>query len=239
MLDNLFELSTLTRRFAKDRPLPSRTDCPELFEDGIARLSYLQAWNTVTGRFPLADAEVQKRLAVAISTTGSRLAREKRALSIDGYAPPYGAPLEPSDLLRSSSPSARTDDNSHPATGPYVCIFIPCETPYRHYLTRKEWERHVETEHMVSTWICPARGHESDLVEFKDRSAIEDHMVEVHGIDRSGVSYLAKSCERRPSIPRPAASATSVYLAAAVGLVPAGTISSTRWPTLASSPRNT
>ncbi|KAK6499962.1 hypothetical protein TWF481_010318 [Arthrobotrys musiformis] len=84
---------------------------------------------------------------------------------------------------------------------PYTCILPDCAQPSQSYLTRKDWEYHMDTEHgqLWSCFICEQLG---EFAEFYEEGGIIHHLRAKHGdaINIDEISMFVSASHR----PKPA-----------------------------------
>ncbi|EPS37492.1 hypothetical protein H072_8813 [Dactylellina haptotyla CBS 200.50] len=62
---------------------------------------------------------------------------------------------------------------------PYTCIFPGCLQPFQTYITRREWEIHLETEH-YQRWRCFVCNDRGEIIEFYDKIEMRNHIRKEH-----------------------------------------------------------
>ncbi|KAK6524506.1 hypothetical protein TWF281_011413 [Arthrobotrys megalospora] len=82
---------------------------------------------------------------------------------------------------------------------PYTCILLDCAQPFRFYLTRKDWENHINTEHGQS-WNCFVCKQLGEFAEFHEETSITHHLRTIHGdtvdIDEIPMFVSASQCSK-------------------------------------------
>ncbi|KAK6339373.1 hypothetical protein TWF718_008793 [Orbilia javanica] len=63
---------------------------------------------------------------------------------------------------------------------PYTCVFPDCQQPLQLYLTRKDWEQHIKTEH-GQLWVCAVCEQLGVTTEFSNEDDLVGHLRTIHG----------------------------------------------------------
>ncbi|KAF3315180.1 hypothetical protein TWF173_004071 [Orbilia oligospora] len=83
---------------------------------------------------------------------------------------------------------------------PYTCIFQDCQQPLQFYLTRKDWEQHIKTEH-GQIWICAVCEQLGVTTEFSNEEELADHLGTSHkdSVDSDEVQmFVTASSSSKP-----------------------------------------
>ncbi|EPS37718.1 hypothetical protein H072_8571 [Dactylellina haptotyla CBS 200.50] len=83
---------------------------------------------------------------------------------------------------------------------PYTCILENCEAPLHLYLTRKDWENHIKTDH-GQIWSCTVCEQSGEMAEFQKEDDIIHHLKSQHqnevGADEIAM-FVDASCSSKP-----------------------------------------
>ncbi|KAF3149919.1 hypothetical protein TWF569_004835 [Orbilia oligospora] len=83
---------------------------------------------------------------------------------------------------------------------PYTCIFQDCQQPLQLYLTRKDWEQHIKTEH-GQIWICAVCEQLGVTTEFSNEEELVEHLGTSHkdSVDSDEVQmFVTASSSSKP-----------------------------------------
>ncbi|KAK6523822.1 hypothetical protein TWF281_001790 [Arthrobotrys megalospora] len=82
---------------------------------------------------------------------------------------------------------------------PYTCIFPDCQQPLQLYLTRKDWEHHIKTEH-GQLWKCAVCEQLDLAIEFSNEDELVNHLRAAHNdsvdSDEIPMFVTASSCSK-------------------------------------------
>ncbi|RVD88038.1 uncharacterized protein DFL_002236 [Arthrobotrys flagrans] len=136
------------------------------------------AASAIEGNIIVPERPITRTPATVISRISSRIAYP-RPPNISRYNTVFKCPC-----CLQSLPVAYTERSQwkkHLASDilPYTCVFRDCQQPLQLYLTRKDWEQHIKTEH-GQLWVCAVCEQLGVTTEFSNEDGIVDHLGTAH-----------------------------------------------------------